>query len=88
MSKRKVTAEQIEDSLAKWCAVLAAPSVAPDQVPPGWFTIAQLAKQIDRSVCNTSQRVSRMVAEGKAEKKLYRIQLQEKVRPVPHYRLK
>ena len=88
MSKRKVTSEQLEDSLAQWCAALAAPSVAPEVVSPGWFTIAQLADQLDRSICNTSERVRRLLAAGKAEKKMFRIQLAEKVRPVPHYKLK
>jgi len=88
MNKRKVTAEQIEDSLAKWCEILSAPSVTPDKVPAGWFTVAQLADQLGKSICNTSQRVRRMVAAGKAERRMFRIQLAEKVRPVPHYRLK
>lgn len=84
MSKRA----QPDADLARWCAVLSAPSVAPEVVPPGWFTVAQLADKLDRSHCNTSERVRRMVAAGKAEKKMFRIQLAEKVRPVPHYRLK
>ena len=77
-----------DPDLARWCAALAAPSVAPDVVLSGWFTIAQLADMMDRSIPNTSERVRRMVAAGKAEKKMFRIQLAEKVRPVPHYKLK
>ena len=84
MSKRA----QPDADLARWCAVLSAPSVAPEVVPPGWFTVAQLADKLDRSICNTSQRIRQMVAAGKAEKRMFRIQLAEKVRPVPHYRLK
>lgn len=74
--------------LARWCQILSQSSVAPDEVPAGWFTVAQLADKLDRSHCNTSERVRKMVAAGKAEKKMFRIQLEEKVRPVPHYRLK
>lgn len=88
MKRTKVTAEQIEDSLTRWSKALSSPSVEPEQVPEGWFTVAQLADRIDRSICNTSERVRKMVAAGKAEKKMFRIQLEEKVRPVPHYRLK
>lgn len=74
--------------LARWCQILSQSSVAPDKVPAGWFTVAQLADKLDRSHCNTSERVRKMVAAGKAEKKMFRIQLEEKVRPVPHYKLK
>jgi hypothetical protein len=88
MRRAKITAEQIEDSLARWSKALSSPSIEPEQVPEGWFTVAQLAEKIDRSHCNTGERVRRMVAAGKAEKKLFRIKLEEKVRPVPHYRLK
>ena len=76
------------DDLARWCQILSQSSMAPDEVPAGWFTVAQLADKLDRSHCNTSERVRKMVAAGKAEKKMFRIQLEEKVRPVPHYRLK
>ena len=86
--KKSATVVTPDPDLARWCAVLSAPSVAPETVPPGWFTVAQLAEKLDRSICNTSERVRRMVAAGKAEKKMFRIQLAEKVRPVPHYRLK
>lgn len=88
MRRTKVTAEQIEDALARWSKALSSPSVEPEQVPDGWFTVAQLADKLDRSHCNTSERVRKMVAAGKAEKKMFRIQLEQKVRPVPHYRLK
>lgn len=84
MRANKVTADA---DLAKWCAALAAPLVAPETVPAGWFTVAALAEKLDRSICNTSERVRRMVASGKAEKRMFRIQLAEKVRPVPHYKL-
>lgn len=77
-----------DPDLARWCAVLSAPSVAPELVPAGWFTVAQLAEKFNRSICNTSERVRRRVAAGKVEKKMFRIQLAKKVRPVPHYRLK
>ena len=77
-----------DDDLARWCQILSQSSIVPDKVPDGWFTVAQLADRIDPSNSNTSERVRKMVAAGKAEKKMFRIQLEEKVRPVPHYRLK
>lgn len=86
MKSQSVTSKADAD-LAKWCEVLSQSSVAPDEVPAGWFTVTELADKIDRSACNTSERVRKMVAAGRAEKKMFRIQLAEKVRPVPHYRL-
>lgn len=87
MKSQSVTPKTDHD-LARWCQILSQSSMAPDEVPAGWFTVAQLADKLDRSHCNTSERVRKMVAAGKAEKKMFRIQLEEKVRPVPHYRLK
>ena len=87
MKSQSVTSRP-DDDLARWCQILSQSSVVPDKVPAGWFTVAQLADKLDRSHCNTSERVRKMVAAGKAEKKMFRIQLEEKVRPVPHYRLK
>lgn len=87
MKSQSVTPKP-DAELARWCQILSQSSVAPDKVPAGWFTVAQLADKLDRSHCNTSERVRKMVAAGKAEKKMFRIQLEEKVRPVSHYRLK
>lgn len=87
MSKRKVTAEQIQDSLAKWCTVLAERSAAIDTVPPGWFTTAQLADQTGHHIQITKRRVSKLVKLGRVERKNFRIALAKMVRPVPHYRL-
>ena len=87
MKSQSVTPKP-DPELARCCMILSQNAVVVDEVPAGWFSVAQLADQLGKSICNTSERVRRMVAEGKAEKKLYRIQLAEKVRPVPHYKLK
>lgn len=73
--------------LARWCEVLSRSSVMPEEVPAGWFTVAQLADELGKSVCNTSERVRKMVKNGLAERKDFAIQLEQRVRPVPHYRL-
>lgn len=74
--------------LARWCEILSQSAVSIDEVPAGWFSVAQLADQLGKSICNTSERVRKMVKNGLAERKDFRIQLEQRVRPVPHYRLK
>ena len=88
MKKTKITAEQIETSLTAFCDELNKQMVNLDVVPAGWFTVAQLADQVGKSHCNTSERVRRMVKMGKAERKDFVIQLEQRARPVPHYKLK
>ncbi len=79
---------KIDKDLKRWCDVLAQSSIQIDEVPQGWFTTAQIADMIGKSVCTTSERIRKMVKEGSAERKDFRIQLEQRVRPVPHYRLK
>ena len=77
-----------DTDLAAWCAVLSASTVVPETVPPGWFTVRQLATQWGRSECTTGDRVKRLYRDGKIERKDFIVQLQEVVRRTPHYRLK
>jgi hypothetical protein len=79
---------QKDSDLRRWCDMLTASSVEPDEVPEGWFTVAELAEQIGKSVCNTSERVRKMVKHNRALRKDFKIQLEQRVRPVPHYKLK
>ena len=74
--------------LAAWCAMLSQSSIAPETVPPGWFTVAQLSSKWGRSVCTTGERVKRLYRDGKVERKDFIIQLDQVVRRTPHYRLK
>jgi len=85
MSKRKLTAEQIEASA--WAAALASP-VALDTVPPGWLTAKELAAKLGKALPTVSTLLTRAVAEGRAERQMFRIQSGQVTRPVPHYRLK
>jgi len=74
--------------LQKWCEVLSQPVAAVEEVPDGWYTVKQLAKARGRSERNTSELIRRMIDLGRAEKRNFTIHLSERVRPVPHYRLK
>ena len=84
--KKKPTAEDL--AAAAWCAVLSQSSVAPEVVPPGWFTVSQLATKWGRSECTTGERVKRLFRAGQIERQDFVVQLQQVVRRTPHYRLK
>jgi len=84
--KNKPTAEDL--AAAAWCAVLSQSSVAPEVVPPGWFTVSQLAAKWGRSECTTGERVKRLFRAGQIERQDFVVQLQQVVRRTPHYRLK
>ena len=84
--KKKPTAEDL--AAAAWCAVLSHSSVAPEVVPPGWFTVSQLATKWGRSECTTGERVKRLFRAGQIERQDFVVQLQQVVRRTPHYRLK
>ena len=84
--KSKITAEQIETSLDAFCRQLAKPLVTPDVVPPGWFTVADLANKSGKSPVTVGPRLNRMVKNGQVERKDFVIQLEQRVRAVPHYR--
>jgi hypothetical protein len=74
-------------SLAAWCAALAEPSVAVEQVPPGWFTVTQLCEETGRANATISKRMTDMVRQGKAEMRRFRVMTGRGVYPVPHYTL-
>jgi predicted transcriptional regulator len=84
--KNKPTAEDLTS--AAWCAVLSQSTVAPEVVPPGWFTVSQLAAKWGRSECTTGERVKRLFRAGQIERKDFIVQLQQVVRRTPHYKLK
>jgi predicted transcriptional regulator len=88
MSKKsKITAEQIESSLANFCQQLTQPKVDLDVVPPGWFTVTELAAELNKANVTVSQRVRKLVKTGQAERQDFTIQLEQVARKVPHYRL-
>jgi predicted transcriptional regulator len=86
--KSKISTTKPDTDLAAWCAALSQSSVAPEVVPPGWFTVSQLAAKWGRSECTTGERVKRLFRAGQIERKDFIVQLQQVVRRTPHYKLK
>ena len=83
---KKHNAEQLLASA--WSAALRGATVPPDVVPAEWFTVRGLAKQLKTPVPTIQGKIKRLLKEGKAECRHYRVQLEKNVRPVPHYKLK
>ena len=77
----------LDPDLAKWCAALTAPIVE-DEVPPGWHTSRELSKRLCKSESRMGELLQAALAAGKCERKEFRINLNGRSRPVPHYRLK
>lgn len=85
----KITAEQITSSLKQFTQELGkVTATEPEYVPAGWFTITELAEEIGKSHCITSERVRLMLKRDQVERKEFTIKLDQRVRPVAHYRLK
>ena len=89
MSRHKKSAKIVtpDPDLARWCEVLEAGSAVAEVVPPGWYTIRQLAEARNRSDCATSVIIYKLLETGRAERKVFTIRLARHTRPVPHYRL-
>ena len=58
-------------------------SVVPTEVPPGFYTVVQLAQHLGIDRRTMAGRLAKMTL----EKKLFKIQQGQVCRPVPHYRL-
>jgi hypothetical protein len=86
MSKAKVTAEKLVASA--WAAALS-PQYKFDEVPPGWFTRAQISDSLGKTRSTIARRMHDALREGRAEVKVFRIASgQRGIYPVPHYKIK
>jgi hypothetical protein len=84
--KKKITAEDLAASA--WAAAFSQIATPVDTVPPGWHTAQQLAEKTRVPVPTIQQKLKRLLATGKAERKMFCVRLVKQTRPVPHYRLK
>jgi hypothetical protein len=85
MSKRKVTAEELNASA--WAAALVSP-IVPDEVPPGWFTTKQLAAKLGKTRVTMARLLAEGVAAGRCEMAKFRVSVGSFVRATPHYKLR
>jgi len=77
-----------EKELAKWCKALEEPSISTEEVPAGWMTAEELGKATNRERSTITHRTKRLIAQGQAEMRRFRIMTNRGVYPVPHYKLK
>jgi predicted transcriptional regulator len=73
-------------SAVTWADALGS-AIADKAPPPEWKTVAQIAKEVGKSTGVIAHHVAKLVAAGKAERRVYRISVGARPFPVPHYRL-
>ena len=85
-SKGKLTAESLVASA--WAAALS-PQYEFDEVPPGWFTRAQISESLGKNRSTIARKMQEALREGRAEVKVFRVASgQRGIYPVPHYKIK
>jgi hypothetical protein len=83
---RKPKAIDSDPNLAAWCAALASPKTG-DTVPPGWRTTRELCTLLGKSDTRVGEMLREAVANGKCERREFRVAAANTVRGVPHYKL-
>ena len=58
-----------------------------DEVPEGFYTSKQIAKMTGKGISRTKQIIEKLVQEGTAEMKTFKIQTSSKQCPIPHYKI-
>jgi hypothetical protein len=86
--KSKISTAKADPDLAQWCAALAQITTPADVVPPGWQTAQQIATRTKVPLATLQHKLKRLLATGRAERKMFCVRLAKQTRPVPHYRLK
>jgi hypothetical protein len=71
-----------------WLGILSsAGKKVPDEVPPGFKTVAQIAKETGKSNCQTNKTLREAVKLGLVERRKFVITTGYKLYPVPHFRI-
>lgn len=56
------------------------------RVPKGWMTVTEIMKKSGMSRSTTDRTVRALFAEGKLERRMFRIETTRGLFPVPHYK--
>lgn len=78
--------DRVDKTMSAWAAALSEPYEIVE-VPEGWNTLSQLSDKLEVSESTLLRRLRRLVKEGDAEKKSFKIKLEKFHRDVAHYRL-
>lgn len=63
-------------------------AIKSDSVPKGWVTCRRFAEMSSLSESQSLKKLRALVQATKAEKKNFRIEIGDRIFPIPHYRLK
>lgn len=58
-----------------------------DEIPEGFYTTKQIAKMRGRGISGTKVIIQKLVQEGTAEMKMFRIPYANRYGPIPHYKI-
>jgi len=58
-----------------------------DEIPEGFYTSRQIAKMTGRGISSAKALIEKLVNEGTAEVKIFKIQTASKQCPIPHYKI-
>ena len=72
--------------MADWAKALSEPYRV-EEVPVGWNTLRELSDKLEVSESTLFRRLRKLMREGAAEKKSFRVKLEKFNRDVVHYKL-
>ncbi len=88
--KKKATPEKPPEKTAnEWLSVVMGSmrsTGTEDVVPEGWLHVRQMAELMKLPVSTMTHRINRLIAEGKLEKKSFRIRCGRYITEVAHYK--
>lgn len=58
-----------------------------DEIPEGFYTTRQISKMTGKGISRTKLIVEKLVNEGAAQMKMFKIQTTSRQCPIPHYKI-
>lgn len=77
-----------EITIDEWRAAIEETSGTPDDVPPGWMTVAQFGNMMGYRQSAASENIRRLRSANRLDVKRFTIRTGDKLLSVAHYRLK
>lgn len=91
MSQKKLDPSEsdLRKSASEWLGILTrAAKKTADEVPPGFKTVAQIARETNRGESQTRRMVKEAVRLGLAEERKFSVDVGSKLYPTPHYKIR
>lgn len=90
MNQKKLDPSEsdLRRSASEWLGILSrAAKKTPDEVPNGFKTVSQIARETNRGESQTRRMIKEAVKMGLAEERKFSIDVGSKLYPTPHYRI-